>query len=152
MQIAADPAHTGAVKSIPAGLAHAKMASDLKSSLPPLEAAFVDAMLERFTGFANVPETADTQTHFEQTELAYADMLRAITHQFPQAAITHALLAESLMLQRPWLLWEPTDSTPREQRRVACVHVPEIEEVLKTGLSLSPRHPVIRFNRTLCID
>ena len=140
--MAADTGNTGAAKSIPAGLSHAKAASEQAANLPPLEAALVNAMHERFTRFATVPENTDTQAYFEEVELAYADQLRCLTHQFPDSVITHALLAESLMLQRPWLLWEPTDSTPREDRRPACIHVPEIEQVLKTGLTLSPRHPV----------
>jgi len=91
-----------------------------------------------------VPGAAvDAQKHFEDVELAYAQALRPLTVEHPQAAITHALLAQALMLQRPWMLWKPTDASPRELRTPACAHVPEIERTLAVGLALSARHPLL---------
>lgn len=66
---------------------------------------------------------------------AYAGRMKTLRDAHPDDPDVTALLAESLMILRPWKLWSPTGEPAPE--------TPEIRAVLEAGLGRWPDHPAL---------
>jgi tetratricopeptide (TPR) repeat protein len=108
----------------PKALALAQKAASLKSRATPRERAYIDAVLERYTGKPD--ERA-------QANLAFANAMRKVVASFPEDADARTIFAESLMNLRPWNYWT-RDGVPYEETR-------EVEAALARVLKQNPSHP-----------
>ena len=108
----------------PKALALAQKAASLKSRATPRERAYIDAVLERYTG------KPDDRA---QANLAFANAMRNVVASFPEDADARTIFAESLMNLRPWNYWT-RDGVPYEETR-------EVEAALARVLKQNPSHP-----------
>jgi tetratricopeptide (TPR) repeat protein len=74
----------------------ARKAEALKSGVSPREQAFIDALVQRYSG------KAEDRT---ERDRAYADAMRKLHNQYPNDLDAATLFAESLMDLRPWNYW-----------------------------------------------
>jgi tetratricopeptide (TPR) repeat protein len=83
----------------------AQRARALAASAPPIERAYIDALVKRYS----IEPKADLKAMAVQ----YKDAMRDLTRQYPNDLDAATLYAESLMDLHPWLLWS-ADGTPTE--------------------------------------
>ncbi len=102
-------------------------AQALKAGASPVEAALIEALAKRYA----VPAPADRSP----LNKAYAESMREVHRAHGEDADVTALLAESLMLLRPWYHWTPEGKMMPE--------TPEIVAVLEAGLKKWPDHPAL---------
>lgn len=93
-----------------------------------VEKALISALAKRYKG----PEYVDP-VGMAAFNLAYADAMRGVAHQFPDDDDVQVLFAEALMNLNPWKLWtsdgRPADGTV------------EIVSTLEDVLGRAPTHP-----------
>lgn len=89
------------------------------------ERAYVEALAKRCT--------KDPSADPKALNTAYKDAMSEVVKRYPDDLDAAALYAESLMLLRPWKLWNP-DGTPAEDTN-------EIVAVLERVLRRNPNHP-----------
>jgi tetratricopeptide (TPR) repeat protein len=88
----------------PKALELARKAASMKAGASPRERAYIDALVERYSG---KPEDRAAR------DLAYAHAMRRVKDRFPADLDAAALWIESVMNLRPWGYWSP-DGQPRE--------------------------------------
>ncbi|MDQ3472288.1 MAG: hypothetical protein M3447_00980 [Acidobacteriota bacterium] len=96
----------------------------LKSHASPREQAYIDALVERYSGRA-----ADRQAR----DRAYAAAMRKLSERFPDDLDASALYAESMMDLRPWGYWS-RDGQPYEGTA-------EVVSVIEKVIEKNPLHP-----------
>ena len=96
----------------------------LKSHASPREQAYIDALVERYSGKA-----ADRQTR----DRAYAAAMRKLSERFPEDLDAAALYAESMMDLRPWGYWS-RDGQPYEGTA-------EVVSVIEKVIEKNQLHP-----------
>ena len=92
-----------------------------------VERDLIEALRARYTW----PAPADRAP----LELAYAEAMREVHAAHPDDSDVNALLAEALMMLRPWKLWS-AEGTPAPE-------TPEIRGVLEAALARWPDHPAL---------
>ncbi len=105
----------------------AELAKNLEDQASEWERDLIDALLVRYA--VPAPES------LEDLNRAYADAMRQVHKRHPNNATVTALLAESLMMLRPWNQWSP-DGT-------AAPETPEIVSLLEEGLRKWPADPAL---------
>ena len=102
-------------------LSNAKARAYLAS---PLEQALINALSKRYAN----PQPEDRKP----LDVAYADAMRQVWHDYPKNADVGTLCAESLMDLHPWDFWTKAGAQP---------WTPEIASTLERALELNPNHP-----------
>ncbi len=98
-------------------------AQSLEGSATPEEKALIEALAQRYgSDGKQTPER----------EVAYADAMREVAHEYPNASDVQVLFAESLMDLHPWELWS-ADGKPG-------VNTLEIVVTLERTLEKHPDH------------
>jgi tetratricopeptide (TPR) repeat protein len=97
----------------------------LSSGASPLEQALIGALTSRYVW----PPPDDRKS----LDIAYADAMRKVWHQFPDNPEAGALFADAAMNLRPWDLWTP-DGRPQPG-------TPEIVATIEKVLEMVPDHP-----------
>jgi hypothetical protein len=88
-------------------LAFLEKARALKDRVTPRERAYIDALAARYTGKAEQRKSNDR---------AFADAMRRVVEAFPDDTDARTILAEALMVLRPWNFWT-RDGLPYEETR-----------------------------------
>jgi tetratricopeptide (TPR) repeat protein len=101
-----------------------RKASSLKSKVSRREAAWIDALVTRYTG--NPGDRA-------KTDRAYADAMRKLTRAYPADLDAKTMFAEALMDLRPWNYWT-RDGQPYPETR-------EVQTTLEQVLAKNRNHP-----------
>lgn len=102
----------------------AQKARELKSQASPREQAYIDALLERYSGIAAERMARDR---------AYAEAMRKLHERFPDDLDAAALYAEAMMDLRPWGYWS-RDGEPYEGTA-------EVVSVIEKVIERNPLHP-----------
>lgn len=108
----------------PKALELVKKAQSLAARGTPRERAYITALAARYTG---KPEDR------ERANRTFSDAMRKVVAAFPADVDAKAILAESLMNQRPWNYWTP-DGVPYAETKEA---ISLLEQVMKKN----PNHP-----------
>ncbi|HSE30941.1 MAG TPA: hypothetical protein VLA93_05150 [Pyrinomonadaceae bacterium] len=108
----------------PGALELIKKAVSLKSKASPREQAYIDALVERYSG--NAADRA-------KRDQAYAAAMRKLHQQFPDDLDAATLYAESMMDLRPWGYWS-RDGQPYEG-------MAEVVTVIEKVIEKNPLHP-----------
>ena len=108
-----------------AAYAAVQQAKKLAAGASPAEAAYIDALAERYT--ETPPEDR------KPLDQAYADAMRKVAKRFPEDLDAATLAAEAMMDLRPWKLWtRDGDAEPGTE---------EIVATLEGVLAANPNHP-----------
>ncbi|MEO6201604.1 MAG: hypothetical protein ABIP82_00055 [Nitrospirales bacterium] len=111
---------------VPQAFAALEKALALKDQVTEKEGALIQALAMRYS--------KEVMTDRSPLDVAYAEAMRAVAHQFPDDPAIGALFAEALMDLHPWDFWrrsgEPQPWTP------------EIVSRLETVLDQSASHPL----------
>src|SRR5688572_27957283 len=99
-------------------------AVSLKGRATPREQAYIDALVERYSGRA-----VDRQPR----DVAYADAMRRVHERFPDDLDAAMLYVESVMDLRPWGYWQ-RDGAPHAR-------TDDIVRLTEQVLARHPRHP-----------
>lgn len=99
-------------------------ASQINKNLKPWEKLLVEAMKAKYVESEPDPQLEDL-----------ANVLRASVRKVPNDANLHTFLAEALMLQHPWDLYDYKGGPEKDW-------TPEILEALGKALELEPNHPL----------
>lgn len=98
----------------------------LKSKASTKEQAYIDALAARYNG--------DPDTQRQPLDIAYADAMRELAHNYPQDDDAAALFAEALMNTMPWDYW-----LDAQQPKPATV---EVINALEGVMQRQPQHPL----------
>jgi tetratricopeptide (TPR) repeat protein len=102
----------------------AQRARALAAGAPPIERAYVDAIVKRYSN--------DPKADLQALAVQYKDAMRALTRAYPDDLDARTLYADSLMNLHPWQLWAK-DGTPTEGTE-------EIVAVLESVLKRDAMH------------
>eukprot|EP01052_Picozoa_sp_SAG31_P010322 SAG31_NODE_563_length_14061_cov_15.714224_4_plen_306_part_00 len=105
-------------------------AEELVKDKPIVERELIEALKLRCIWPAQSTDTAN----FATKEIQYSQAMTKLYREHPEDADITFFLADSLMLQKPWQLWNLQTGEPAEV-------VPELLHVLESGISLHPNHP-----------
>jgi tetratricopeptide (TPR) repeat protein len=108
----------------PTALELIKKAVSLESKASPRERAYIEALVERYSGNA-----ADRHDR----DKAYAAAMRKVHQSFPDDLDAATLYAESMMDLRPWGYWS-RDGQPYEG-------IDEVVKVIEQVIEKNPNHP-----------
>jgi tetratricopeptide (TPR) repeat protein len=101
-----------------------RQAQRLAGAARPAEQALIAAVARR--------HSADSAASREALDRAYADAMREVARQFPEDLEAATFFADSMMLLRPWNLWQP-DGAPQPGTE-------EIVQTLERALAKNPDH------------
>lgn len=99
-------------------------AASLKDRASPRERAYIDALVQRYSGRA-----ADRQPR----DQAYAEAMRAVYEKYPSDLDAAMLYVESVMDLRPWGYWQ-RDGAPH-------VRTDDIVEITERVMARNSKHP-----------
>jgi tetratricopeptide (TPR) repeat protein len=99
-------------------------AKSLSAGASPIEKAYIDAMVRRFT--------SDSNLDYHQLDINYSKAMGELTRNYPDDLDAATLYADSMMNLRPWKLWN-ADGTPADGTN-------EIVATLEGVLRRDPNH------------
>jgi len=102
-----------------------RQAQRLAAAAKPAEQAIIAAQATR--------HSADAAADRPTLDRAYADAMREVARRFPDDLEAATFFADSMMLLRPWNLWQP-DGSPQPG-------TDEIVQTLERALAKNPNHP-----------